>query len=99
MTSTLGLFHNEILNEKRVIEVFEELPNLRDLSIDGNPVSAKISFKYDIIYRFKQLEKLDEEPLKELDRDIAEQYFTSNRCNPYFIYLIAISTLTRAISA
>jgi len=66
------LFHNEILNEKRVIEVFEELPNLRDLSIDGNPVSAKIGFKYEIIYRFKQLEKLDEEPLKELDRDIAE---------------------------
>ncbi len=55
-----------------MIEVFEELPNLRDLSIDGNPVSAKIGFKYEIIYRFKQLEKLDEEPLKELDRDIAE---------------------------
>lgn len=64
-----------------MIEVFEELPNLRDLSIDGNPVSAKMSFKYEIIFRFKQLEKLDEEPLKELDRDIAEQYFTSNRCN------------------
>jgi internalin A len=39
---TLGLFHNEIINDKRAIEVLEELPNLRDLSIDGNPVSARV---------------------------------------------------------
>jgi len=26
---------------------------LNDLSIDGNPVSAKVAFKYEIIYRFK----------------------------------------------
>lgn len=39
---TLGLFHNEIMNDKRAIEVLEELPNLRDLSIDGNPVSARV---------------------------------------------------------
>jgi hypothetical protein len=45
------------------------------LSIDGNPVSSKISFKYEIIYRFKNLETLDEDAVKELDRDIAEQYF------------------------
>ena len=50
---TLSLFHNEIMNDKRTIEVFEELPLLNDLSIDGNPVSAKVAFKYEIIYRFK----------------------------------------------
>lgn len=76
---TLGLFHNEIMNDKRTIEVLEELPNLRDLSIDGNPVSAKVQFKYEILYRFKNLETLDEDAVKELDRDIAEQYFIQNR--------------------
>jgi Leucine-rich repeat (LRR) protein len=73
--NTLGLFHNEILHDKRCIEILEELPALKDLSIDGNPVSAKVQFKYEIIYRFKNLETLDEDAIKELDRDIAEQYF------------------------
>jgi Leucine-rich repeat (LRR) protein len=72
---TLGLFHNEIMNDKRTIEVLEDLSGLSDLSIDGNPVSAKVSFKYELIYRFKNLETLDDEAVKEMDRDIAEQYF------------------------
>jgi hypothetical protein len=29
--------------------------------------------------RFKQLERLDEEAIEELDRDIAEQFFIQNR--------------------
>jgi hypothetical protein len=41
------------MNEKRAMEVLEELPNLKELSIDCNPVSAKISFKYELIYKFK----------------------------------------------
>ena len=61
--NTLGLFHNEIMNEKKVVEVFEELPHLTDLSIDGNPVASHVSFKYELIVRFKQLERLDEEPI------------------------------------
>lgn len=68
------------MNDKRAIEVFEELPNLRELSIDGNPVSAKVHFKYELIFRFKNLETLDEDAIKELDRDIADQYFIQNRC-------------------
>ncbi len=70
--STLGLFHNEIINDKRAIEVLEELPNLRELSIDGNPVSSKIHFKYELIIRFKNLETMDEDAIKEFDREIAE---------------------------
>lgn len=77
----MGLFHNEILNEKKAFDVLEELPNLKDLSIDGNPVSVKVDFKYELILRFKQLELLDEEPLQELDRDVAEQFFVQNRRN------------------
>jgi len=36
----LGLFNNEIFNERKALDVLESLPNLKELSIDGNPVSA-----------------------------------------------------------
>jgi len=34
----LGLFHNELFNESRVIEILSGLPRIKELSIDGNPV-------------------------------------------------------------
>jgi hypothetical protein len=57
----LALFHNEISNDKKAAEVFDCLKNLKELSIDGNPVSAKIEFKYDLILRLKKLELLDDD--------------------------------------
>lgn len=36
----LGLFHNEIRNRSKAIEIFDGLANLIDLSIDGNPVMS-----------------------------------------------------------
>jgi Leucine-rich repeat (LRR) protein len=35
----LALFNNEILNDRRVLDVLDKLINLKELSIDGNPVS------------------------------------------------------------
>ena len=86
---TLGLFHNEIQNENKALEVFSELPNLKDISIDGNPVSSKVSFKYQLILRLKQLEKLDEDPIQELDRDVAEQFFIQNRSKDTILLIIS----------
>ena len=76
------------MNEKRAMEVLEELPHLKEISIDCNPVSSKISFKYELIYKFNQIEVLDDEPIKELDRDVAEQYFIQNRCNYWLCHNI-----------
>ena len=67
----LGLFHNEIMNDRKSLEVFESLHNLKELSIDGNPVSTSIQFKYECIMRLKYLEVFDEETIQELDRDVA----------------------------
>ena len=36
----LGLFNNEIFNEKKALEVLDNLQNLKELSIDGNPVTT-----------------------------------------------------------
>jgi hypothetical protein len=68
----LGLFHNEIMNDRSAIEVFKSLVNLKELSIDGNPVSSKIEFKYELIMRIKKLGVLDDETIQELDKEIAE---------------------------
>ena len=70
--AVVGLFHNEILNERKALEILESLPRLKELSIDGNPVSAKVQFKYELILRIKNLETLDDEPIKDMDKEIAE---------------------------
>lgn len=77
----LGLFNNEILNERKALEVLETLTNLKELSIDGNPASSNVRFKYELTMRLKKLEILDDDAVKDLDREIAEQFFIQNKSN------------------
>ena len=51
------------------------LPKLREISIDGNPCASEASFGYELILKMPKLRMLNEEAIKELDRDVAEQYF------------------------
>lgn len=68
------------MNEQKAIEVFCSLPRLTEISIDGNPIAAKIGFKYEMIVRMgERLEMLDEEAVQELDRDVALQYYQEKR--------------------
>ena len=44
----VGLFHNEIFNAQRTLEIFAYLGinyKLREISIDGNPISSTTRFK------------------------------------------------------
>jgi internalin A len=46
--NTLGLFHNEIFNGQKSLEIFAYLGinyKLREISIDGNPISSTTRFK------------------------------------------------------
>ena len=54
------------------------LTKLKELSIGGNPCSSTAEFNYELICRMPQLKMLDDEAVKELDRDVAEQYFVTN---------------------
>ncbi len=90
----LGLFNNEILNERKALDVLETLTNLKELNIDGNPVSSNVRFKYELTLRLKKLEILDDESIKDLDREIAEQFFIQNKSNLSLINL-SYSTITR----
>ena len=74
----LGLFHNEIIEGPSVMKTLASLPKLREISIDGNPCAREASFGYELILKMPKLRMLDEEAVKELDRDVAEQYFVMN---------------------
>ena len=44
----VGLFHNEIFNAQKTLEIFAYLGinyKLREISIDGNPISSTTRFK------------------------------------------------------
>jgi Leucine-rich repeat (LRR) protein len=74
----LGLFHNEIFNAQKSLEVLAFLGinfKLREISIDGNPISSTTKFKHQLIASIPKLLVLDDEKLSELDREIAEQFF------------------------
>ena len=80
MTSlqTLGLFHNEIFNATTSFDVLTFLVSkhkLRDISIDGNPITSTVRFRNQLIVALPKLQTLDDERLRELDREVAEKYF------------------------
>jgi hypothetical protein len=48
---------------------------LREISIDGNPISSTTRFKNQLILGIPRLEILDEDKIGDLDREVANQYF------------------------
>lgn len=48
---------------------------LRELSIDGNPCARTPEFGYELFMRLPGLKVYNDESIKELDRDVAEQYY------------------------
>lgn len=49
-------------------------------------VSAQVRFKYELIMRLGKLETLDDEAVKDLDREVAEQFCLQNKSNSVFYY-------------
>ena len=48
---------------------------MREISIDGNPISSTTRFKNQLILGIPRLEILDEDKIGDLDREVANQYF------------------------
>ena len=48
---------------------------LREISIDGNPITSTVRLRNMLIVSLPKLEILDEEKVRELDREVAEKYF------------------------
>ena len=68
----LGLFHNQIMESPLNVSTISQMTKLKELNIGGNPCSSKAEFCYELILRMPQLRMVDEEAVKELDRDVAE---------------------------
>ena len=80
MTSlqVLGLFHNEIYNSQATFDTLVKLVceyKLREVSIDGNPITSTVRFRNQLIVSLPKLLVLDEEKVRPLDREVAEKYF------------------------
>ena len=71
----LGLFYNDIMDNDLAISALMKCNKLRELSIDGNPCARTPEFGYELLMRLPDLKVLNEETIKELDRDVAEQYY------------------------
>lgn len=50
------------------------LPKLRELYLDGNPCATKVEFNFELIVTLPKLKLLNDDAIKELDRDVAAQY-------------------------
>ena len=71
----LGLFYNDIIDGEYTMEILKHCSKLRELSIDGNECAKGPEFSYELLMRLPDLKVLNEEAVKELDRDVAEQYY------------------------
>lgn len=71
----LGLFHNQVMGGQDVIRVLKSLPKLRELSLDINPCSSDAGFNYEVLLTLEKLKMFNDEAVRELDRDIARQFF------------------------
>jgi Leucine-rich repeat (LRR) protein len=67
----LQLYHNRIVNADSVMKIMTSLPKLRELSLDGNPCASKNEFNYELLLRIPKLKLLNDDAVKEMDRDVA----------------------------
>ena len=67
----LYLYHNRIVNSQAVMQIMTSLPKLKELALDGNPCASKQEFNHELIVRCAKLKLLNDDAVKELDRDVA----------------------------
>lgn len=56
------------------MQIVTDFPKLKELSLDGNPCAAKQEFNYELILRIPKLRLLNDDAVKEMDRDVAKDF-------------------------
>lgn len=64
---------NKIRAFSDTIDTLSLIPNLIELELEQNPVSARFNYKYDFLWKLK-LKKLDGEEITELDMDLSRTF-------------------------
>jgi Leucine-rich repeat (LRR) protein len=57
----LSVFHNNIFHETSFLEIIYQLPDLEDISFEGNPISRDIGVKYKILMNIPTIKHIDDE--------------------------------------
>ena len=70
----LALYHNKVYDQGAVLQILSSLPKLKELYLDGNPCATKVEFNFELIVTLKKLKLLNDDAVKEIDRDVAAQY-------------------------
>jgi len=71
----LGLFYNDIIDSEHAMTVLIRCTKLKELAIDGNECAKGPEFGYELLMRLPSLKVFNEEAVKEMDRDVAGQYY------------------------
>jgi hypothetical protein len=60
------------------MEILCGLPKLKELSISGNPFAKEMRTTYELILKIPKLKMMNDEMIKEMDRDVAQMHFEMN---------------------
>lgn len=71
----LGIFYNDVIDGEHAMSILMKCTKLKEVSVAGNPCARKPEFGYELLMRLPSLQVFNEEAVKELDRDVAEQYY------------------------
>lgn len=64
-----------MIDAKEIASTLASLPKLKELNVDNNPGTRNLKLHYELILRLPKLKILNEDAVKELDRDIAVRFF------------------------
>ena len=74
----LQISYNKVIAPNQCAQILTNLPKLRELSINGNPCSKELRFTYELILKMPKLKMMNDEAVKEMDRDVAQMHFEMN---------------------
>jgi len=70
--------YNKVIAPNSCAQILTNLPKLKELSISGNPCAKEMRFAYELILKMPKLRMMNDEAVKEMDRDVAQMHFEMN---------------------
>ena len=64
-----------MIDPYEIANTMASLPKIKELNVDNNPGTRNLKLYYELILRLPKLKILNEDAVKELDRDIALRFF------------------------
>lgn len=69
------MYTNQLVGLENTIESLQACNGLREVDLDGNPLSLEPGYRHHVVRWLLGLEKLDGDPILPLDRELSHDYF------------------------